>query len=286
MGEFSISAFSSYIEAKWHGDFVHKYKITRHHSWNRWRSVCKNPDEIFWYCSSLEQAAAHYSWTGSDAETEYKLLSSNLQAALESGDEGATYDVCRDIFRWGGVARKPDDKSIVWLDRKLKEQALKKSLLDACALLKNINSDLVRFDGCDLIMNSAMTKVYAACDPAKLIIYDGRVGAALGLLAKDYLRSINHRGAVPALLAFCWGASQEKYVSGRQNKRDPSDNEFYFPNLFASRRDRMHAEMMRNTSALLIMVDKLLSDELTSKVPHLEQALFMVGYDVSRSALT
>lgn len=281
-GDFLIG-FSHYLSNIWLSGFEHRYSVTRHPSWSRWREICGVGNAEVWHCNSLSQAAEHYSWTGPDAAAEFQKLSSQLQAAVQGGDECIAHDLCLDIFKWGGVGRRSDDKSVLWLRERLHSKSLCVDLQDGRDLLMDLRAELHRFDGMDLLMNSALTKVYAALVPSRLVIYDGRVGAALGLIARDYLHSINHQGLVPHDLAFPWGASQGQYVPGHQNKRDPSDNRFQFPALFGAHRDKLHAEMMRSTSYLLGLVDRDISGESGSNLPRLEQALFMIGYDVSRS---
>lgn len=131
-------------------------------------------------------------------------------------------------------------------------------------------------------MNSAMTKVYAAVDPDHLIIYDGRVGAALGLLARDYLYEGKVSGDVPDELAFGWGASRLRLAEGVKSERDPGDGRYRFPRLFGSTRDRRHAQMMRDASLLLRRVVSNFDRNGGPALGELERALFMVGYDVAR----
>jgi len=74
-------------------------------------------------------------------------------------------------------------------------------------------------------MNAGFTKYYAlACDD--VIIYDGRVGAAIGLLAKNFCikNQINH---LPEALAFRWGAQK----GNPPLNRNPSDGIYEFPKL-------------------------------------------------------
>lgn len=59
----------------------------------------------------------------------------------------------------------------------------------AVSLLHIETEPLLPFDGTELIMNSAVTKIISLADPNnKLIIYDGRVGSALGHFASLYAR--------------------------------------------------------------------------------------------------
>ena len=150
-------------------------------------------------------------------------------------------------------------------------------LSTARELLTSSDGQLTRFNGIDLLMNSAMTKVYAATDPKRLIIYDGRVGAALGLLAKRYLHSIGHSDEVPSELKFGWGASRS---TKRPNERNPSEENFQFPRLFGNNKDAIHAEMMRGASNMLVKVASTIGSNDLTILARLEQALFMIGYNV------
>lgn len=287
MNEDLLTGFAASLAAKWDGDFRHSYRITRHTSWNRWRELglklcLKNASKI-WHCSSIGQAADHYSWSGHDASAEYEDLSLRLQAAMRDGDEVKVRDICFDILKWGGVWKGGKTSSVLWLNEQIKAGGLSGRLRDACDLLTDMKSDIDLFDGNYLRMNSSMTKVYAALNPSKLIIYDGRVGAALGLLAKDYLRSIDYHGELPEGFNFMWGAAQGAQAAGQRNQRDPSDDDFCFPRLFGYRRDKLHAEMMRHTSSLIMTVASITGPSSQCDLASFEKALFMIGYDVSRS---
>lgn len=282
-----LAGFAGFLAARWGGDFCHSYRITRHTSWNRWRALglklgFKDADNV-WHCSSIGQAADHYSWSGEDASAEYDDLSLRLQAAVRDEDEVKVRDVCFDILKWGGVWKGGKTSSVLWLNQQTKSGGLSGRLREACELLTGIEGDLDLFDGNSLLMNSSMTKLYAALNPSKLIIYDGRVGAALGLLSKEYLYSINYRGELPGDLKFLWGAAQSAQAVGQRNQRDPSDDDFCFPRLFGYRRDKLHAKMMRHTSSLLMKVASITGPSSQCDLARLEKALFMIGYDVSRS---
>lgn len=274
-----MEGFAAFVAGKWEGGFSHSYRITSHRSWNSWRNTGREnaPDE--WHCNSISQAADHYSWSGPDAAAEYQDLSVRLQTAVQNKNDNAARDLCFDIFKWGGVWKGGKTGSVLWINQQLEKVGICGQLLEACDLLTDMNADLNCFNGNKLLMNSSMTKVYAALAPSRLVIYDGRVGAALGLLAKDYLRSTHHHGAMPLALKFPWGASQGSQV------RNPSDADFHFPPLFGYQKDKLHAEMMRNTSCLLGKVAAMISPSSPYDLPRLEKALFMIGYDVSRQEL-
>ena len=283
-----MDSFAAFVASKWKDDFCHSYHITRHTSWRRWRELGRNLElenyDERWRCDSISQAADYYSWSGADAPAEYANLSLRLQTAVQNNDESAARDLCFDIFKWGGVWKGGNTGSVMWLNEQFEEVRLIARLREASELLADMNADLDRFDGSYLLMNSSLTKAYAALNPTKLIIYDGRVGAALGLLARDYLRSIDHHGDLPEDLKFPWGAAQGAQAAAKRNKRNPSDEDFRFPELFGYRRDKLHARMMRHTSYLLRQVAHLIAPSSPGELARLERAMFMIGYDVSRSA--
>lgn len=274
--------FADHLVCIWEKGFEHNYKVTHHPAWNRWRQVCTSQDKTQWYCSSLKQAADHYSWTGEEPSKIFSNLSMRLRDSINRGDAKDSALVCGEIFEWGGVARRQNDSSRLWVIAQRDSSQLCDRLLNAVDLLNSSNGSLDKFDGQYLLMNSAMTKIYAACDSRRLIIYDGRVGAALGLLVKDYLHSIGHQGVVPDHLAFRWGSSRRKLGSRLQNERNPSDGDLKFKPLFGTNLDQVHAEMMRKASFLINKAASSIGYGDVSMLHRLEKALFMIGYDVSR----
>jgi hypothetical protein len=268
--------FLDYLASKWGGNFHHGFPITNHPAWSQWREICPDRLKNRWECANLREASERYSWAG---EGPGKLVA-RLQDALKSNNTNETRDACLAIFKWGNVARKVNDASRVWIGRPTAELPLE--LKRAVALLKDPEAELLVFNGTDLLMNSAMTKIYWAADPDKqLAIYDGRVGAALGLLVREFLKSKSVK-EVPAELQFRWGRSSNKYVPGEQDMRDPSQGYLQFPPLFRStRKDYHHARMMRDASFLFQSVVRKLKNKVA--VHEIEKSLFMIGYDVSGS---
>jgi hypothetical protein len=129
-----------------------------------------------------------------------------------------------------------------------------------------------------------MTKIYAAADPDNIIIYDGRVGAALGLLTRHWLVK-NRRSTVPPDLGFRWG-SNTKTASNKTETRDPSRDKFEFVSLYkpstvATNRTEYWADLVRNTNRILQQVVLTLAAQgRVVTLLELERALFMIGYHV------
>jgi hypothetical protein len=132
------------------------------------------------------------------------------------------------------------------------------------------------------MMNSGFTKIYALFID-DFIIYDGRVGAALGLMVREFCEESRLRG-VPKELEFAWGRGKTTtYEPSSLNRRNPSNARYVFPEL--SNNPRRHLE--NNIRANWLLRDIL--NRTKSKFGKLDQdlqmlalesALFMIGDDV------
>lgn len=255
---------------------LHGYRVSKSKHWKPWRARIASPVK-HWWCRSLWEAFFHYSWPEDPQPNSFQCIAARLQHALAVQDQAAAHLACLDIFKWGGVARKTDDKSRIWVESQYQQKTLCQSIKQAVQLLQpGSSSGLRAFDGVQLLMNAAMTKVYAAADPANIIIYDGRVGAALGLLTRHWLVQ-SGIATVPTDLAFRWGRGQSAV------NRDPSlgghiFSELYRPSTKAVYKDEVWAEQVRLAGALL---KEMMALNLSIKsIGEIEKALFMVGFSV------
>lgn len=262
--------------------FVHCYPITDSRYWKPWRARFGAPIH-HWWCRSLEEAAGNYSWPDPSPSLTFAAIAARLRDAIAQNNAGQAREASLDLFRWGGVGRRPNDNSRLWIERKAAMGTLCESVQEAVQMLQPGSLEGLRaFDGTTFLMNAAMTKVYAAADPENLVIYDGRVGAALGLLAKRWLE-LRGESAVPRDLAFRWGVGRGKAV------RNPSSTRYKFASLYSPSTSLLHhdaawAAMVRKGSQILKHAASLSASVAT--VGGLERALFMIGYDVgSESAL-
>jgi hypothetical protein len=93
-------------------------------------------------------------------------------------------------MHWELGALAPFDKNrqkrtSEWIERNADEISAK--LSNAVDLIKDDRALLDPFDGVHLMMNSTMTKIVSLADPEqKLVIYDGRVGGALGFFVTRF----------------------------------------------------------------------------------------------------
>ena len=276
-----MTSFTEYLAARWAGDFQHRYAISKHHAWKEWRDR-PDGDAMTWSCTSLREAAERYSWGKEEVGDAFKGFANSLARAISDDDTARCGELCLEIFRWGGVARFSGDSSRQWVERHRASGALPTMLAKARSLLLGGGS-LEAFDGDRLLMNAAMTKVYAASAPeGQLIIYDGRVGGALGLLAREYLREQGQQ-KVPGELAFRWGPARA--TASRQIERNPSEGSWKFSSLYRDpRRHQIHAALVRDSSRLLTEASALVRAAGGQATPAcFERALFMIGYDVRRA---
>jgi hypothetical protein len=103
---------------------------------------------------------------------------------------------------------------------------------------------------------------------SRFVIYDGRVGGALGYFVARFAeeREIHQYDL----------AEQMLFAVDREAKRSPETNRIHFPALFGRTRDRCHASMVRWASQLIWQVAK----ECQVSPREIEAALFMWGYNV------
>ena len=281
-----LEGLATWLAERWCGAFEHGYAISRHRAWDSWRAL--HPESPrYWSCRSLAEARKNYSWT--PHAREFGELGRWLRGAIDGGSERDAKDGCLEIFKWGGVALRPDDASRLWVERCAEQGLLTGRIADAVALLQpDCHASVDRFDGRELLMNSALTKVYAAADKrGRIIMYDGRVGAALGLLVRCKLEDEGATG-VPAELSFRWGRARGR--AGKERTRDPSTERFRFPELPYSGEPHAHQEraaLSRRANQLCEGVCARLALRGVHETPQgIEQALFMVGYNVRPGTMT
>jgi hypothetical protein len=254
----------------------HCYVVPKRGSfWRRWHAhvnySLKRP--TLWYCQNLKQASDHYSWRGADLWP----LAAALQSAMARGDEVLTAIVAFKILKWGGLdGPRRNGRTRDWIIRNANSGCLIKILNEATCLVSPYNtSPLHEFDGLRYIMDSGTTKIFAAAamdlsEKAEcrqdVLIYDGRVGAAMGLLTRIILQRLG-KHHVPNTLRFAWSAA----------RRNPSSSALKFPSMHQITQ-QTRAELTR-TGAQCIQQAFSQSFPSASFIDA-EKALFMVGYDV------
>lgn len=257
----------------------HCYNIPAVHGrkyWNDWRNHrdynLNNPTT--WWCSSVSNAAEHYSWASNSGGT-FEQLSAALQKAIRNSNELHVAVACLNILSWGGVRNRG---AVSWIVRALIGRNLINDLNDATrALRARSNHPFPQFGAWPAIpMTSATTKLFAAVGldfsrgydrPIQdVLILDGRVGAGLGLIA----RKMGHQN-LPQSFQFPWGGSRGNHV------RDPSCQHVDFPE-FGKITDLQRAEFTRIGAKCIAEVLNMAGP--SEEFIEVEKGLFMLGYEV------
>lgn len=247
-----------------------------------------------WHCDCLYDAYDNYWWRykitcpiqgkivqGTSIQDSLKymnLLAENLRNSVEQGNADLLRKSSLAMLDWGGVLPR---------NRQLLED-MGEEICDYFRWAKEdldlANTYLGDHEG--IIINSGFTKLYSLLID-DFIMYDGRVGAALGLLGRLYAEE-KHLNKIPDMIKFSYGNG--KVSPGRQqdgNRRDPSSDK----HKLLSFNGNHHRHINDNIKASWLL--KELADKTTSRFSHLPQkqplnerltaiqsALFMVGYDV------
>jgi CMP-N,N'-diacetyllegionaminic acid synthase len=103
--------------------------------WRKYR-LDRGLDADEWRVNSLRDACAEYFWNtkkggdGGFEENERKLkkISDELIHSLKSKNDKNISEVCKKVFKWGGVARKKSDGSNIWIQENAENGLLKEKI--------------------------------------------------------------------------------------------------------------------------------------------------------------
>lgn len=227
---------------------------------------------------NLEDAFKKYWWKSKDYY-QNKAKLDQLEKDIkdfhnkEDKDPDQCYELIKEVFKWGGVWHV-NKKGVGKVENK--DHLIK--LEDAIKEMNSQNPDLDVFDKERSRMNAGYTKYYSlACKD--VIIYDGRVGAALGLTARKFCEDSGERNKdkVPSELNFRWGPARNSEVN-----RDPSESNYKFIKFNAN--DREHAESnIRANWIIAEAMDRAKNKNWGSEkieMRKIEAALFILGYSL------
>jgi hypothetical protein len=239
-----------------------------------------------WTCTNLTDAFRQYTWNGKPWSTNLNELleyRATLRDAVVRNDRDAAFEVCAAILRWGGVwannGRTLESRRAVLIDelRHLSGVLLDAEIPSAAAMRRD------RDDPASICsMNAGFVKIYSVLLDY-CVIYDGRVGAALGLLARQYCEE-HGLAAVPDNLAFAYGAPKEAENPRNPKLRNPSRDGFRFPRL--RQEPRLHTEQTMRANWFLrqsLACNPSAFSEGELGFHELAAGLFMVGYDLSEA---
>lgn len=281
-----VAQFTEFLRSRLLSDdvqFAHAYEME-----TRGRSEATIP----WSCDSIYDAFLKYDWrysyqdprTGEkhtgrsfdESERVLSLLSKKLRKAVSEKNSTEASYCCQMVLDWGGVLGG-NKKKLESFDGALAGYLAETKLLFDSREARLTNKYLVSTEGksFDVVMNAGFTKIYSIlCED--FIIYDGRVGAALGLLVREFLEHQNDSKALPDALAFHYGSARNSKVN-----RNPSSDIFKFPGL----RWTYPPHIRSNLKANWILQDLTRRgagkfSTLKNPLRGIEAALFMIGYRV------
>jgi hypothetical protein len=213
--------------------------------------ICKSLSKYFKDIDHMDFNVADYLYTGEE---------SKFIAAIKTLD-------------WGGVLK--GNKSEGWLYKQYKQNQLTDKFRAAAELLIGDNeSDVKASFKKDYWMNSGMTKIYSLYSGTS-IIYDGRVGAALGLLVTKFLE-LNKIYDLPDELEFYWGDD-----SGGNGTRNPSTSQYKFKQLRSDSSQHALMNLRANWILSKLIENKIWGlDTKEERLRAIEASLFMIGYKV------
>ena len=243
-----------------------------------------------WSCNSLYEAYQLYSWNhpgntrlsfnpGTSAVSNANALEALRRDLLAAGrDDGLILQGALDVMAWGGVTAR----NKAWLEANKVGLGEMVHEVKTALITKDPHAPVLRSEA--LRFNSGMTKIYSLVCP-DFVIYDSRVAAGLGMLVVQYCKA---KGLikVPAELNFPWAAAKEAGQSSTPKNRNPSTGSLRFKRL---RSGAHHARWNMNASWVLSQVAShplsAQSQFRSGATPEqtlraIEQALFMVGYDL------
>lgn len=266
-----------------------KWLADRFHPSSGWmHSYADRKTGTRWRCCGLADAFEQYLWRGkswSETKVELDRLRHDLRDAVERECTNRVVEVCEQILHWGGVSAH----NASYL-RSRKHALIAELRHLRCVLARNhtpSRSDMLVPAGgpaTECRMNAGFVKIYSLlCEYC--VMYDGRVGAALGLVVRQFCDE-TLRSEVPHLLAFAFGSAKEGSNPKNPKIRNPSRGSLRFPKL---RQDsRFHTEQVMRANWLL---RRTLEDNAATfregedGFHELAAGLFMVGYDLGLAVL-
>lgn len=250
----SVQEFIDWLAGKLDKDFYHSYIN---------RKECAK-----WSCNSIYNAYEKYIWDKKNFNDNYihlQKLKHEIRNSIAQNNNSDCKNICLKILKWGGVSQKNKDKIINTTDivstLKIAQLKLSTGAIEEKQYYQDIH------------INSGFSKIYSLCID-DYVIYDSRVGAALGFLVREYCLE-KHLNKVPPILKFAYANGRNLNVN-----RNPSIGCYKFPLL---RKDNY---IPNNIKANWLLKKILSSPSKFKELPSsmqlqaLDAALFMIGYEI------
>lgn len=210
-----------------------------------------------------------------------------VSIANEYGEDAVqtAIEACEWVMAWGlGRGSRAYDAAMNWARNQ--GQQLPATLREGREALLGDNPQIAAFGRNDgPIMNSGWTKYYALALPNH-IIYDARVGAALGFLVRRYLESLGAQGpgGIPEGLNFRWSTGKR---GPGQKLQNPSSTRYKFKQLYRTPAGSQTWAGVNIWANWVLSAARAEAQAAWCNGPdglrRLEAALFMLGYDLART---
>ncbi len=234
---------------------------------------------------TLEQAFENYWWNGKDFDGNTKILNSVanvVSKAIQSESQPSGDDDClsaiHEVLRWGagGEGQRLYVSNMKWAkdNRVGLAERLRQGRLAMSSATPNIK---IFSEAYGPRMNAGFTKYYAfAC--TDVVIYDGRVGAALGLITRTFCLKEGME-FVPEEISFRWGAQNAKR---NPLNRDPSSEKYCFKQLPTAGGMRWAECNIRANWIISAALSRSSASWCSASdgVRRIEAALFTLGYEI------
>jgi hypothetical protein len=277
-----VKDFSAWLERKLDppGAFNHHYYLVKANS--DWSCSCLyEAYENYWWPYRLESKSSGNDIKGSSFQESFSLLNAianSFRRAVENGDPDKTIKYAELMLSWGGVLNK---------NREHVQNMAERAPVYFKKVSNVLNLEQVTLEEYrQVFINSGFTKLYFLLID-NFIMYDGRVGAALGLLGRLYVQEKGLK-SIPPAIEFSFGSGKtSSYEHFKQNRRNPSSDKYKLPQ-FNGRRGRHLKDNIKASWLLKSIADHTKSrfaklpqePPLNERLTAIQSALFMVGYDV------
>lgn len=267
-----VQDFIRFFADKICGEFKHIYLIRQTGEW--------------WSCKNIKDAALNYRWPWRGSTNQLccsvvalQSYQSALLTALKKGNAAKLKDSSIDVFRWGGVLNGNKNRVTAHaVDLPSNYTATKSEL--------NLGGDDSRLSNV-WNMNAGFSKVYSLLSDG-MIMYDSRVGAALGYLVRKCAIH-NKWSSIPDELLFPFAPPRNTATAVNPLNRDPASyNGVSFPS-FSGRPGLQSIFMLRASWIIDAVINEVKcikeSDLKCGKIEipkhrFIEAGLFMIGYDL------
>jgi hypothetical protein len=202
----------------------------------------QRPVSEIWSCTSIYNAFERYSWpftyinlignrqdavngtTFTDSKRALEAIEAHLKKSIANESEIETFHACKMVLDWGGVLSrgrkgKTNEDKLSEIKEKFGLVNYLSQAKDLLALNTASTSGSFTVTGPKnetsvLLMNSGFTKIYSILVD-NFVIYDGRVGAGLGLLVSQFKSQSSSANIDALMFAYGNAAVSDKCLNSR-----------------------------------------------------------------------